>query len=82
MLARVATAGRGANCALRFISTTMKTILVMLVLACATPLVANPAAEKQAERQRYQEERRREAEERAYRQLLIEYLAQIANQRR
>lgn len=42
----------------------------------------NPAAQKQAERQAYRDQQRREAEERAYRQLLIEYLDRIARQRR
>jgi ABC-type Fe3+-citrate transport system substrate-binding protein len=62
----------------------MKTILVsmVLLLVLAVQGFSNPAAEKQAERQRAQEERRREAEERAYRQLVIEYLHRIANRGR
>jgi ABC-type Fe3+-citrate transport system substrate-binding protein len=62
----------------------MKTILVSMVILLVLTVqgFANPAAEKQTERQRVQDERRREAEERAYRQLVIEYLDRIARQRR
>lgn len=65
----------------------MKTILCLLVVAsCAMAepprgYQMNPAAQKQAERQALQEQRKREAEERAYRQLLIEYLDRIARRR-
>lgn len=59
----------------------MKTVLFLLV-ALTSMTFANPAADKQRERQEYREQQRREAEERAYRQLLIEYLDRIARQRR
>lgn len=55
---------------------------VVIIVPGRTGYEMNPAAQKQAERQALQEARKREAEERAYRQLLIEYLDRIANRRR
>lgn len=61
----------------------MKTItILLLLLVMIVSGFANPAADKQRERQEYREQQRREAEERAYRQLMIEYLDRIARQRR
>lgn len=61
----------------------MKAIIVLsILLLMIVQGFANPAADKQRERQEYREQQRREAEERAYRQLLIEYLDRIARQRR
>lgn len=65
----------------------MKTILLLIVLAisplCAqSPYNPNPAAQKQAEREALRQQRQREADERMYRQLILEYLDRIANRRR